>query len=367
MSAPEPESRRSAASRIHRCGRALLTILGVALVGGCGGPSPDPEVPPPPEIRGFNFTHEGFGGRGGGYRSPEALASLDRLKSVGANAVAVVPYSFMRDPSGPSPLPLPRSDDGESDEGIATVIRAAQARGLQVMLKPQIWVRGAWPGAIEMETEADWSAFFDHYRRWIAHYARMAEAEGVPLFSVGVELVEATRHEAAWRDLVSTVRSRYSGQVVYSANWYEEFERIGFWDALDYVGVNVYFPLSASVDASDEDLAIGASNSLASVGRVANRVGQRVLITEAGFVTSAAPWIQPHASDERDLEISSEDQARAYAAFIPAAQSQEWLAGLLMWKWPSHGAPRGERPTFSPLGGGAEVILREWWTEEDDR
>lgn len=50
------------------------------------------------------------------------------------------------------------------------------------------------------------------------------------------------RHEQAWRHVIADVRELYDGPVTYGAN-FDQYAEVGFWDALDAVGVNAYFPL----------------------------------------------------------------------------------------------------------------------------
>ena len=50
------------------------------------------------------------------------------------------------------------------------------------------------------------------------------------------------RLERFWRDLIADVRELYHGAVTYGAN-FDQFDQVGFWDALDAVGVDAYFPL----------------------------------------------------------------------------------------------------------------------------
>ena len=39
-------------------------------------------------------------------------------------------------------------------------------------------------------------------------------------------------------------RAVYKGKLTYAANWDGEFEEVAFWDALDVIGVQAYFPLT---------------------------------------------------------------------------------------------------------------------------
>ena len=94
-----------------------------------------------------------------------------------------------------------------------------------------------------MATEEEWQRWFGDYERFILHYAGLAAAAKVELFCVGVELAGSSlTREADWRRVVERVRERYQGPLVYAANWWEEYDRIPFWDALDYIGVNAFSP-----------------------------------------------------------------------------------------------------------------------------
>ncbi len=59
------------------------------------------------------------------------------------------------------------------------------------------------------------------------------------------------RLDAGWRALIDDVRGVYRGPVTYGAN-FDQFHRVGFWDALDAVGVTSYFPLTLW-GATDEE------------------------------------------------------------------------------------------------------------------
>ena len=312
-------------------------------------------------LRGVNFTHEGFRGEGGGYGSVEADRSMARVRALGANSVAIVPYAFMRDPTVPAPLRIPTGGMGENDERVTRAIQSAQSHGMAVLLKPQIWLRGSWPGEITMRSEADWDLFFGHYEAWITHYARLAEELEVDILSLGVELGKATvGHEDRWVELAARVREVYGGELVYAANWYGELDDLGFWRAFDYIGVDSYYPLSGSRNASDADLLSGALEVTAKLASLHERYDRPVMLTEIGFASTEAPWREPHAS-ERSPRPNAQHQARSYEAMIAALDEAPWLGGVFWWKWPSHGREAGpQHRGFSPLGKQAEDALAKW-------
>jgi hypothetical protein len=74
---------------------------------------------------------------------------------------------------------------GESDEGISETTRLAKSKGIKTLLKPHLWVRGSWPGEIEMRNEKDWNTWFLHYEKFILHYATLAEQNKIEAMCIG--------------------------------------------------------------------------------------------------------------------------------------------------------------------------------------
>jgi hypothetical protein len=206
--------------------------------------------------------------------------------------------------------------------------------------------------------------FFREYGRWVRHYALMAQSEGVPLLAIGTELTGMTTpaRDPQWRRLIGDLRRLYDGKLVYAANWGKEVEQIGFWDRLDYIGVDFYYPLSAEDRPSDEELLEGFENALDAVERVSERYKKPVLLTEIGYGSTKSPWKAPHLSD-RGSTLSPADQARAYEVALRALEDETtWIRGMYWWKWPTDlnigGATDG---SFTPNGKPAEEVIRQWY------
>ena len=298
-----------------------------------------------------------------GFASPAGDAALAALRDLGASAAAIVPYTAMPAPDRPVSL-LRRRHPGasQSDATVAHALRRAHALGMNVMLKPQISGEVAWPGAIDMPTDAAWDRFFAHYMDWILHYAMMAERYDVKVLAVGTELVAATRHhEAEWRRLIERVRAVYDGAVVYAANWGEEAERLSFGDALDAVGVDSYYPLSADPNATDAELRAGADAVARRLQDVAARTGRPVLLTEVGFPNTKGAWAHPHEKQEEKPERPA-DQARATRA-LAAALSDTSIRGAFWWRWsPICRFDYGRFPPTEPT----REVLRDWFERAAD-
>jgi hypothetical protein len=313
--------------------------------------------------RGFNFAHEGYRIHDG-FGSARAAQSLDHLSTLGTNALAVLPYSFLAAPGLPGPFPIPTRPGSENDEAVTHAILAAQARGMAVMLKPHIWLRGSWAGEVRMSTDADWDRFFVEYARWIGHYALLAEARGVESLCLGTELTAATLERPHdWRRLAHRIRQVYSGRLGYCANWGEEVESLAFWDAVDFIGVSFYYPLSSRANPSERELRRGADRALDRLEELGRRHGRPVILAEAGFASSPTPWRRPWEEERgADARVDREAQARSYRILTQALEGREGIGGIYWWKWPSTGPTEARRPAgFTPAGKPAEAVVGAWF------
>ena len=330
--------------------------------------SPHSARPLPHFLTGMTFAHEGYRVYNG-YGGSEVAPSLDSLTTLNVNAIAIVPYTYMPAPDRVGDLPVPTGAGSENDGAVIYSIQQAHQRGLTVLLKPQIWVGGSWPGAVDFTTEAEWDRFFSTYERWITHYARMAEDQGVAALCIGTELVRATlEYPDRWREMIAKLRRVYGGQLTYAANWGQEFENITFWSDLDVIGLNSYYPLATTAKATDKDLAAGAERWMRLADSISTAAGRPLWLTEVGYRSVEGAWINPHA-EAGDRLASVRDQQRSYRALLSAAQSSRRLTGMFVWKWPSYlgytdrwdSADRGYTPGGKPAGH----LLREFYLEQN--
>lgn len=298
---------------------------------------------PPQNLGGMTFAHEGYRGHNG-YGGEKIKPSLDSLGELNVNALAIVPYTFMRDPGKPIPLFIPTDAGGENDWATICSAREAQKRGWFVLLKPQIWLGGGhWPGDVDFATEEEWDAFFDSYTYWIMHYALLAEQEQIGGLCLGTELVKTTlKHPDRWREIIRKVRKVYGGQLTYAANWGEEFEGFTFWEELDAIGLNSYYPISESDAPTDQELLGGARRWMALAAEVSRKTDRPLWLTEVGYRSVANAWKNPHA-DSGDRPADADAQARCYRAMLTAAGETPELSGMFLWKWPSYLGRQGGR------------------------
>ena len=190
------------------------------------------------------------------------------------------------------------------------------------------------------------------------HYARLAELYQVDLLVIGTELDGVTHHEAAWRSLIADVRRIYSGPITDAAHWGPDFEQLPFWDALDYIGLNMYYPLAAPGEMPRAD-SPRLKELVERIGNKARKYDKPLLFTEVGFPSSARAAAEPWKEDDAALDL--ELQERCYEVIFEAFYRQPWFAGLYWWKWPSHGNSIPYDGSYNPLGKPAADVLARWY------
>jgi hypothetical protein len=320
-------------------------------------PSAEPHRLPPalPFLRGISFSHEV---RTEGYGSDVGAAQLARMRALGAGAVALVPYAFTQAPEQPS---VRYRGTDESDARLSRTIAQARHLGLKTMLKPQLWAQGRFTGDIVFAKDADFDLWFADYRRWMLHHARLAALEKVDLLVIGTELGGVTKPghpEAAWRSLIGELRRVYPGALTYAGNWAGDFETVPFWDALDLLGVNMYYPLAGPGEKprADSPRLRDLRTRFAALSR---RYGKHILFTEVGYAATTAAAVEPWKEDNAPPDPAM--QARCYQVVLEAFYREPWLAGLFWWKWPSHGQGGVRDLSFNPLGKPAFQVLERWY------
>ncbi len=294
--------------------------------------------------KGVNFTAESPAG----YRPDEAVKMLDRLHDVGVNAIALVPYGFCSRTE-----PTIRFGGGwERAESIEAIVGLAHQRGIKVMLKPQLWARGAFPGDLHFERGGERATWFENYRLFMEFYASLAARSHADLFCVGVEFVQMSRYEAEWRKLIARARQMYAGPLVYAATQGPEFEGVRFWDALDYIGLNDYYPLP-------DDLSTDAV--VRKVELVQRKFNKPVIFPEAGFPSLKDPHREPWSESPRPISLT--DQAKCYEAVLRAFYKKPWFQGVYWWKVGSNGRGGPQDGSHSPWGKPAMEIVARWYKD----
>ncbi len=326
--------------------------LGVALAAsGCGSETDERETSPVGWQRGASLT--AFGPLT--LETPAARAALFDLQRVGASNVALVPTWYMETASSSTVAPLPERTP--RDVGIRDAAEAAQSLGLEVTVKPHVDVLdGTFRGEIDPASIGEW---FASYERLLVHYADLAEEVGATLLVIGTEFATLSEHEGRFRDLIATAREHFSGALTYAANWVDEAEQLGFWDELDYVGVDAYMPLATeSAEPSVSELELAWKPYVDRLAALHDRTGLPVLLTELGYQSRIGSTQQPYGGATG--AASEEAQERPYEAAFRVFAGVDWFAGIYWWDWPVDEDPAAAPRSYSPRGKPAEATLRRW-------
>ena len=171
-------------------------------------------------------------------------------------------------------------------ESLKHAITTAHSLGLKVMLKPMVeavereetLLYPVWRGEIQPSDE-----WFESYSAFINFFAEFAEQNDVELFSVGCEYKATTGEKEQWETVIQGVRERYSGPIVYSADW-TNYQNIEWWDSVDYVGIDAYFPLSVlKYDPAFDELKNAWINYADEIEAWLSTANKPVILTEIGY------------------------------------------------------------------------------------
>jgi hypothetical protein len=251
--------------------------------------------------------------------------------------------------------------------------------------------------------ERNW---FNNYTAFAVHYAQMSAQYNLPYFIIGDQLTNVTydtsetskkndprgidvppgdsyqcsaRRDCEWRHVIQAIHSPgyaslrdhksqtgggYSGKLIYAARWTgapyggasdPEFEQITWWDAVDYIGVDAYFPLtqtSADVDVNVLEqawqgagpglgLPQGQQNIYARLEKVSDTYNHPILFTAAGYNSSpGSNSASPGPASNDEVEQLNDMQALLFTF-----RGTSWWAGVF-WSADEPMTPREQQPNW---------------------
>jgi hypothetical protein len=286
-------------------------------------------------------------------------------EQVAANWVCLMPYAYSKEDETNIGFDLPWQWWGEREEGIAVCAAQAKAQHLKIMLKPHLWIGwGSFTGDLDFDNAAEWDTWNESYRAYILKYARLAEEHQIDLFCIGTELkTPVKRNPEFWTSLIDEVRAVYSGLVTYAGNW-DSYKDFPFWNKLDYIGVDAYFPVSEEQTASVDSCAAGWEKWADELSRISDAMGKKILFTEYGYRSvdfcAKKPW-DTSGSDN----LNNASQANALEGLYQRVWKKDWLAGGFIWKWhdDSHRNEERQGSRFTPQGKEAEAVVKKYYKQ----
>ena len=297
---------------------------------------------------------------------PYKVSTFQEMKDVGINSIAVIPYGFMKldeptvhyDPNG-------KQWWGERPEGIIETIKDAHNLDIKVMLKPSVYMWQSWTGNAEFIDKEEIKIWIDSYTKYVLQFAKIADSLSVDLFCIGNEFKKmAISQPKLWRKLINEIRVIYNGPLTYASNW-DEYESIEFWDDLDFVGINAYFPLSDELHPSEETLLLAWRKKAENIEKLHLKFNKPILFTEYGYMSvdqaTHETWMLE--KDRDSLKENQKLQADAYEALFKTFYNKPYWHGGFMWKWyPYEGRRSASRiRDYTPQGKLGEATLKKWF------
>lgn len=238
----------------------------------------------------------------------------------------------------------------------------AHQNGLRVVLMPIILLsnpRGTeWRGVISPPSWDDW---FEQYRKFITHFAKIAADGKVEVLMVGSELVSTEKYTDQWRRVIKEVRQVFPGKLSYSANW-DHYKVVEFWDDLDLVGMTSYYKLSSEPNPTMETLLDAWKPLKKGILKWHETIKKPLLFTEVGWCSQEGTSIEPwnYYYKQQATPGGLEEQRRCYRAFMDTWKDTPQVGGVIWWEW--NNTPGGPDDfNYTPRGKPAERELRGWF------
>ena len=315
------------------------------------------------------------------FGSREYELRLDELAQMGANAVALELCASLAPPTVELPgRPLRQTPFWDSDLAVASSVLAARARGLGVLLRPTLYVSDS-QGLAGMTPDAfggDFDQYFARLESALMRLACVGEFSGAEILCLAdnTSVTTATAGVAAgiargkqrWLELIERLRGPFTGLLTYGADPHVERSGVEFWEAIDFLGAELWGPLAPAANSSrgpaqaaqrpsDAALVQHLVDELISAFFDAQQVGKRGLVTAVGFPTTAQAWLDPSRTfgatdpaEQARLAQSLVDALRQVSAFGRDLAGVYWYAwsidparsGMTDRGWSTRGKPSNE-------------------------
>jgi len=246
-------------------------------------------------------------------------------------------------------------------------IELARAAGFKVFVKPHVWINNpsnnTWRSDIFPTTDENWLLWKKSYRDFTFRCAKIAAQANAEMFCIGTEFTRlAIEKPLFWKKLIREVRAIYPGKITYAANWYKEYEKITFWEELDFIGIQAYFPLVKNEYPSVQDISKGWKKQLPVMKAIHEKYNRPILFTEIGYKSTSdsavEPWLWIEKEENQNKSLSLETQANCYESFFKTVWKKEWFAGMHIWQMNNFTTTGGPNCLdFTPQGKPAAAII----------
>jgi len=235
----------------------------------------------------------------------------------------------------------------------------------------------------KFQSEAEWEAWFASYTLYVKQIAHIAKECAVDILIIGNGLDGTEHRDANWRTLIETIRQCCPAtKLVYGASLehalaYDDIQmRLQFcaWqvEALDYIGVDKFFPLLWHESPPRTDDLVTEWKIFVHLLTEANKqYKKQILITSVGYASRRDAAQNPrHPTETLDVAVQKECYEAALSVLSSASAlaairlQPKWLAGMFWWRWSTNYQDEGlQNEGFTPAGKPASKVLLHYTTQ----
>lgn len=322
---------------------------------------------PPADKSGFLYrgiTHTSY--QANEYNTGAGTTSQDALAATGAGWAAVLVTQYQADKNATTIAP---ANNTPSDTAVIAAITELHNQKLKVMLKPHVDASdGSWRGTF---APSDVNAWFASFTTFIVHYAQIAQNNNVEMLCFGTEYAQlsgaANRNQ--WLNVIAAIETTYTGPLAYAANATyatDEFTSVSFWDQVDVIGLDAYFPLTSHNDPTIPQLVNAWSSNKSGENIVADvqnfagaHPGKPVIFTEIGYRSVAGTNTAPYDYTMTGAVNNAEQQNCYEAMYEVWSRQNSVMKGNFWWSW-SVPMPNASDTDYTPWSKPAETVLKNW-------
>jgi hypothetical protein len=293
--------------------------------------------------------------------SPSHFSPVNELN---ATWVTAIPFGFITSKSSEVQYNTVHQWYGEKKQGTIETVAYAHQKGIKVMVKPHLWIWDIWVGDLDFDNENDWLNFEKTYAKYILDYAKLSDSMKAEAFCVGVELKQVVKKRPQfWVKLIEQVKAVYSGKITYAANW-DNYQNVKFWNKLDYIGIDAYFPVSDEKTPTLKTCLNGWNKDFNELKKLSESVNKKVVFTEYGYrnvnYSGKKPW------DDTQLSTNNlKAQENTYKALFTKFWKEPWFEGGFLWKWyPNHKNAGGlKNNRFTPQNKPVQKLIKTIYSQ----
>ena len=220
----------------------------------------------------------------------------------------------------------------------------------QIMLRPLINFSGTlYRGDFYLVTEEQWQIFENSYKTFILSIAELSNTYNIHSLCIGTELREfVSRRPLFWKGLIEILKENYPTlKLIYAANW-DDYEAFPFWEEMEYIGIDSYFPLVNKSTPTVDELMTAYNSIKNNLYDLSCSHNKKVIFTEYGFrsIDYAAwkTWELPSSSVNNTYNFTV--QSNGYKAFYDTFWNENWVAGGYLWFWDVYKTELSNNPMF---------------------